>query len=276
MPTNSIGQMITFSVDQTSDETFSKYVFIKAKKNDTIAAIAARRGHPEQAKTILNLNKNVKGIHNTRIRKTTDRLKAGTKIKLPGTLKPGDVIHVLADDPPPIVKDGYAMYDIVNVPGQRGIERFLGSNPVSLDVPIQWEAYTWGDGTGNEAEIAKLNKMAGIGVTKSSGGMGARIGPPAVIRVSVTDNYGNVVPLIPAPFQWMPGSNAPEYRITGLSWDANPLRTDNKGKTPGGRRTRQKAVVTITEYTPIQIAEASATARSIKKNAKTTAKAKAA
>ncbi len=57
MPRDTIGQLITFASEIDPDASYSKYVWIRARAGDTIAAIAARRGHPELAVDIVALNK---------------------------------------------------------------------------------------------------------------------------------------------------------------------------------------------------------------------------
>jgi hypothetical protein len=179
---------------------------------------------------------------------------------------PGDVVSVLADDPPPVITDGYATYDTVAIPGRRGISRFNGYDPYALNVPVQFENYADGDGRQIEQDIATIERMCGVGLYS-----GARVGPPSVIRVSVTDNNGNIVPLISPTYQWTRGGASDiTWRITGLAWDANPIRTMNAtshfGDDPGGRRVRQKAVISLTEYTPIITPVRSAAARSRHRN----------
>jgi hypothetical protein len=76
---------------------------------------------------------------------------------------------------------------------------------------------------------------------------GTAVGPPAVLRISVTDNQGKVVPLIPSNYQWNPNRNtrAPLWRISSITWDPGALRTND------GFRTRQTGTITVTEFTPM-------------------------
>jgi len=136
--------------------------------------------------------------------------------------------------------------------GRKGINQFTGYNPLQMDVPIQFEDYASGDGTAVERDIRILERMAGRGTYS-----GAAVGPPDVIRLSVIDNHSRVVPLIPVSYQWVPKVNPspPTWRISGIAWDANPLSDDS------GNRIRQKAVVTVTEFTPVLIVQRSATVR---------------
>lgn len=243
MPLGKLGQLITFSIDLSADEQFSQFIWIRAKHGDTVAKIAARRGHPEQARAIAELN-HIRGIHRP--------LKKGERLRIPGTLKKGDVVHVLPDsDKPPIVQGGYAKFDTVAVPGRKGISRFIGYDPIPFDVPLQWEAFVSDDGQSVEDAIRTLERMAGRGHFS-----GSAVGPPAVIRVSVTDNHGNVVPLIPTNYQWTPSNpTAPLWRISNIAWGGGARRNG------AGRRIRESAVVSLVEYTPIHIVERSVTKR---------------
>jgi hypothetical protein len=77
-----------------------------------------------------------------------------------------------------------------------------------------------------------------------------------VLRVSATDKHGNVVPLIPADYQWSEQhQNAPLFRISAIAWDASPLRNHR------GHRIRQLATVTVTQYTPLHFIERSVSRR---------------
>ena len=105
---------------------------------------------------------------------------------------------------------------------------------------------------------ARAPALAGRGNFK-----GAASGAPAVVRISVTDAYGKVVPLVAPNYQWSPQNpSAPLWRIgggtSGIEWDASPISNG------AGKRIRQLATITLTQYTPIVLAERSATVRSKK------------
>jgi hypothetical protein len=262
MPSGALGQQITFAAELDPDENYSKFVIVKARRNDTVRKIAARRGHPEMAHEILLLNKGKKLLPVTRshgkivkhqpgLRSITQKLREHASLRLPGTLKRGDSFSVTAGDNRPKITGGYAKYDTVDVPGRIGLNRFDGYDPLTIDIPVQFEGYADDDGPTVEASIRKLERMAGRGTYP-----GAAFGPPAVVRVSVTDNTGNIVPLVPTSYQWTPrNENAPLYRITGISWDDGSLSDRT------GQRVRQTATVTVTQYTPLIIHERSAARR---------------
>ena len=91
---------------------------------------------------------------------------------------------------------------------------------------------------------------------------GAGYGPPAVIVVNTTNNNGSIIPLIPLAYQWTPQhQNAPQFRITAIAWDDSPdvLRNDD------GYRVRQRATVTITQYTPLVFIQRSLAQRAKRK-----------
>jgi hypothetical protein len=226
-------------------------VHVHAKTGDTIRTIAARYGRPDLWQTILQLNSRVRIENGHFLRSATQVLKPGTTIRLPGTLVPSDEFSVLCGDNRPTIADGYAMYDVVSRPGRIGVSRFLGYNPFSMPIDIQFEAFDTGDGTATETKIAALERMAGRGDYA-----GAAVGPPAVIRVSVTDANGDVVLLIPSNYQWTPDNPAaPLWRITDISWAGGDYSDDK------GQRIRSAATVTLTQYTPLTLVKRSASQR---------------
>lgn len=265
MPQDWLGQMVTFAAEVDPDAHYSRYVWVRARgKNDTIHAIAARRGHPELAAEILKLNKGADVLPHPkrkphqkappipRLRTIKQKLRPNAPIRLPGTMKTGEFLSVHAGDQAPTVKAGYAKYDTVDVPGRLGISRFLGYDPIALDIPIQFEGYTVpGAGVAIERDIQILERLAGRGDYP-----GAALGPPAVVRISVTDSHGNVLPLIPPDYQWSAQhQHAPLFRISGISWDQGALRTIS------GYRLRQSAVITATQYTPLVFVQRSVAQR---------------
>jgi hypothetical protein len=249
-------QLISFAVESDSQLATPTRIGYMTQRGDTYAKIAAKLGRPDLAPTIAAMNKPPMNC-NAPLGKVIvgwGHHYEARHLWLPGVMQKGDSVDVLADDPAPLVKNGYATYDIVLRPGRGAISRFLGYNPIALDVPVQFEAYAADGGTQVEADIAVLEKMAGI----YPGGQ--RLGPPAVVRLSVTGSKGGPVPLVPFNYQWNAANvGAPLYRISNITWDASPLRSDS------GRRIRQKAVVEMTEYTPVQT---KVTSRSVSARAK--------
>jgi hypothetical protein len=225
-------QLITFAVQQFAGS--SGYIWINARKGQTCAQIAAQRGHPEERQLVASLN-HVAAYY---------RFKHPRRIKLPATLKAGDTFDVMGDDmAPPVITDGYAILQVVARPGMVGVAQFMGYNPLAMDVPIRFEATNKADGSGVESDIATLERMAGRGNFAGSGQQA-----PPVIRLSTTDNAGNVVPLIPLNYQWnIANAGAPLWRVESIKWDTKPWRNRL------GRRIRQTAVVTMWEYTPITL-----------------------
>jgi hypothetical protein len=265
VPRDHIGQLITFASEIDPDATYARYIWVRAKHHDTIKAIASRRGHPEMASDILTLNKgrdvlphpkrkpHQKVASVPKLTLATQTLRPGAAIRLPGNLQIGEVLHVHAGDSPPQVRAGYAKYDTVDVHGRIGINRFLGYDPIAIDIPIQFENYAANVGTTIEQNIQTLERFAGRGDYP-----GAAFGPPAVLRISVTDNQGNVVPLIPPNYQWSSkNQGAPLYRISTIAWDAGALRTRD------GYRIRQSAMVTVTQYTPLRFVVRSVARRTL-------------
>jgi len=273
MPSNWAGQMITFAAEVDPDATYRRYIWIRALRNDTIKKIAARRGHPEMAADILTLNKGRDVLPHPKrqpghkpppipkLRSITNVLRFNVPLRIPGVLKPGEYLHVNADDKPPVIKAGYAKYDVVDVPGRLGISRFLGYDPIAIDVPIRFENYAAQQGATIETNIQILERLAGRGDYP-----GAAFGPPAVVRVSVTDNNGNTIPLIPPDYQWShQHQNAPLFRISAIAWDDQDVH-----RTAVGYRVRQTAVVTLTQYTPLTFVQRSVAQRTLTIPSKTT------
>lgn len=259
------GQQITFASQRDPDQKYTQYVYVYAKANQTIAEIAAIRGRPDMVQEILKLNRGVKLSNGHYLRSAATKLRANQKIRLPGTLTQLDAFSVLCGENRPIVKDGYARYDTVDRPGRVGLNRFLGYNPIEIDVDVQFEAYSAFDGTEVERAIEKLERMAGRG---SYGG--AADGAPSVVGVTVTDNSGHIVPLIGLNYQWSPSNpSAPLYRIGsssggGIAWKGGDLSDD------AGRRVRALATITIRQYTPLTLVK-----RSVAQRAKAKASSKA-
>ena len=270
MPRDSIGQLITFAM-QIDRNLSNKPVVIHARQGDTVRKIAKRYNHPELVTQILALNTDVRIKNGHFLRSATQVLKTGTIIRIPGVAKPGESFTVHADDPRPIIKAGYAKYDTVNRPGRVGLNRFLYYDPIEMAIAIQFEGYEFGGpevllgsgvstagsallqfgsqltgappdpGTTIESHIALLERMAGRGDFN-----GAANGPPAVIRVSCTDNNGNPVWLIPSNYQWsQQNQTAPLWRISDIAWAGGDLSDLS------GQRVRSKAIVTVKQYTPL-------------------------
>ena len=251
MPVSVIGQEITFASQRDPDQHYTNYVYVRALKGDTIAKIAARKGEPEMVKEILKLNRKLKLKNKHYLRSARQPLPTHALVRLPGTLAQADSFSVTCGNQRPKITKGYATYDVVDRPGRVGLSRFKGYDPVEMAIQVQFEGWRSDSGKQIEANIAKLERMAGRGHFR-----GAASGPPAVIRVSVTTNDGKVIPLIPPNYQWSPQNpTAPLYRISDISWDDNALGDD------AGNRTRQGATITVTQYTPLNVIKRSSSQR---------------
>lgn len=255
MPNDKLGQMISFSTESERDIANADSVWVTVTKAlNEVKKIVAARGHPELAQQIATLNG---------IRSPTQKLRVGRRIRIPGTLQQRLSFDVhIQDAMRPQIKDGYAAFDVVNRPGITGLTHFKGYAPLAMDVPISFEGYAQAHndwhrdpprfvvGPNIEDKIRKLERMAGRGPGFAS----AASGPPAIIRVSVTDNNGSVVPLIPLSYQWndVPGVTKSHgagilWRINGIDW-ADGVLSD-----PRGNRVRADAVVHLFQYTPIYL-----------------------
>lgn len=241
MPTTRLGQLITFQVETDDDQRFESSIWIAVQKKDTVQKIASRRGHPELARRIADMN-NIRSVRSVLTRK---------QIKVPGTLRKASGFHVLAGDGAPQVTGGYSKLEILDRPQRVGLTNFMGYDPITMDIPIRFEAFATGQGVNIEVDIRTLERMAGRG---NFAGVG--VGPPPVIRVSTTNGRGEPVPLIPANYQWSKDNpSAPLWRVSGIAWDAEPIRNG------AGNRIRQLAVVTVQQHVKVSLATRSASER---------------
>lgn len=249
MPRSVIGQGITFAIEVDADQKFQSRIWVEVKKGDTVQKIVSRRGHPEQAREVADLN-DIASVRSVLKRK---------RLRVPGNLRQASVFHVYAGDDPPRIVDGYAKLETVDRPSRVGLTQFSGYNPIMFEVPIRFEAYLLGEGVQIERDIELLERMAGRGHFS-----GAGVGPPPIIRVSVTDNKGNNVPLIPNNYQWSKQNpSAPLWRVAGIEWEDGALRNSV------GNRIRQLATVTLQQHTRITLATRSVTQRTKARKKKT-------
>lgn len=234
MPVDSRGQKITFATEKENDRRYLRTVIVPVRRGDTMKKIASRYGFGEEADVWARMN-NISSVRKVLTRKS---------VKIPGKARPSSSFSVLAGDEPPRVTNGYAKFDVMDRPGRTGLTTFKGYDPITLEVPIRFEAFVLQDGTSVEDAIEELERMAGRGNYK-----GAAVGPPGVIQVQTRDAAGNVVSLIPSNYQASAQNpSAPFWRVAGIEWDDSPLR-DGKG-----RRIRQKAVVTLQQHTQVTTA----------------------
>lgn len=246
MPRTSKGQLVTFALERDQDTNLSGWVYTSLRVGDTVAKLAARRGHPDQAKAIAKRN----GIRSTRTvllhkpKKKNDK----TRLLVPRPLRTPYSFHVLAGDTPPKPTGGYAKLSIVDRPERVGLTDFDGYDPITMEVPVRFLASDPTDGGGVESDIALLERMAGRGDFD-----GAGVGPPPIVRVSTTDNNGDVVPLIPRNYQWTKGNtNGPLWRVAGIDWDTS---AQGCRRNPSGNRIVQVATVTLQQHTAITTAK---------------------
>jgi hypothetical protein len=241
------GQMIDFAIESNAS---APWIWVNTRKNDTVSKIAARRHHPELRQAIADAN-GIRSVYSKLHRK---------RIKVPGTMRAADGFSVLAGDTPPRVVSGYAKFETLDRPMRAGLNEFHGYDPITLEVPIRFDAYRGSRGTPEgadiEVDIAKLARMAGRGIDSVSS-----VGEPPIIRVSVTNAKGDdFVPLIPKNYQRGPRNpTGPLWRVADLDWDEGALRN------PAGNRIRQLCVVTLRQHINPQLIVRSAAQRARKK-----------
>lgn len=248
MPQSPLGQLVTFAIETDDDQRFEAYIWIAVRKGDTVQKIATRRGHPERARAIADMN-GIRSVRSVLSRK---------RIRVPGQLRAAGIFHVLAGDSAPQIVDGYANYETVDRPGRVGLTVFSGYNPITMEVPIVFEGVRDGRGVDIERDIRLLERMAGRGNFP-----GTAVGPPPVVRVSTTNGQGQVVPLIASNYQWsLQNPSAPLWRVAAIDWDPDPLRNR------AGNRIRQRASVTLQQHVRVSVASRSVAARSRSKPAR--------
>jgi hypothetical protein len=233
MPQNRYGQMYTFSIEHDEDLKFKRYIWVTTKTGDTIQKIASRRGHPEDARNIAKLNgiRSVLSVLRHHPRRKSDIM----KIKVPGELQSSAFFHVLAGEEPAKVTAGYQKLETRDRPLRTGITAFAGYDPITMEIPIRFEAFKSGDGASVEDDIALLERMAGRGIFK-----GAAIGPAPIIRIATTGPTGAVNGLIPPAYQYNKDNpSGPLWRIADIAWDDGALRGRD------GNRIRAMATVTV-------------------------------
>jgi len=272
-------QLISFSIERDEDQRFSKWITYSVKKGDTVQRICARRGHPEDAQAVAKKN----GVRSTTwvlIRPPLPKRKKGQpkpkrkgpksryKILVPGEMAEHLQFNVLAGDTPPKIVGGYAKYSTTDRPERMGLTVFNGYDPVTMEVPVRFEAqqYETLDAPAEQIEkdIGLLERMAGRGNFE-----GSNIGPSAVIRISTTSSTGTVVPLVPRNYQWgQQNKTGPLWRITGIDWDQDAWRNR------WGNRLRQLATITVQQYTSVRVVQRSVAVRAKSKPKKKKGKGK--
>lgn len=239
--------MITFELVRVSSKS---HVIEVGSLHRTLRAICVHRLHISDDPT----QRAIAEANN--IRSILFKMKPGRKLTIPPPYAPLDVrssligsFDVKAGDSAPTVKEGYAKYESVDRPMRTGLTLFTGYDPITLDVPITFDAFVSRRGMDVERDIALLERMAGRGIFK-----GAGVGFPGYVNISSTDNKGSVVPLIPRAFQDHPTNpNPPKWVVLPIEWDEEPIRNKE------GNRIRQKAVVSLMQYNQVGSAKPTGT-----------------
>lgn len=242
MPLASDGTpLISFAIERGGDARFEGVKTIRVRRGArTIAKIAANRGHIELAPKIKRMN---------HVRSIYKKLKIGRRLKIPDKLSGEFFFHVRAGDTAPTITQGYAQIETIDRSERVGLSVFSGFDPAVMSIPIRFEGidrdhkhgFQMSDGSGVEHDIKELERMAGRGHFT-----GAARGPSAIIRVSTTMGgaHSKPHPLIPTNYQWTRHNpSAPLWWISGIEWDADPIRNPFTGD-----RVRQLATVELTQY----------------------------
>lgn len=148
---------------------------------------------------------------------------------------------------PPRVTGGWAKINVIDRPQRLGMTVAQGYDPVTLEVPVQFEAVVRQPpgkraipGAGVEYDIQQLEWMAGRGKlygSRQDNKVGhPAVGDPPLVSVASFRSDGTESNLIP------PNLHGIEWLLSHVEYDANPIRNRH------GDRTRQVATVTLTEY----------------------------
>jgi hypothetical protein len=145
---------------------------------------------------------------------------------------------VLADEGAATITGGWAKWAVVDRPQRVGMTVLQGYDPVTLDVPILFDGIVQADGADLERDIQALEWMAGRGRLFAAGGHvgAAGQGDSPIVNVFSAASDGVETPMIPPNVQGL------DWVVTGISYDANPLRARS------GHRIRQAVTVTLTQH----------------------------
>jgi len=146
----------------------------------------------------------------------------------------------LAGDTAPTVNGGYAKWSVVDRPQRIGTTVFQGYDPITLTIPILFDAVAYPpiDGQSLEDDIDRLDWMGGRGALYAGTPFAPGVGESPLIAVSTSDASGKPTPLIPLVWQ-----NAGEsWVVTDIAYDDGALRDES------GARIRQAATVTLLQH----------------------------
>jgi hypothetical protein len=255
MPVSPLGQTYTFAIER-SDDVNVEWIWHNVKRGETVARIAADRGHPELARSIASAN----GIRD--VRSPLGR----SRVRVPGKARGADTFNVLAGDEGPRIVAGYAELDVVDRPGRTGLSVFRGYQPLRMEIDVVFMSMDTASGWRNkesadvEEGIRLLERMAGRG----RGLNGAGSSPPPVIRVSTTNSAGTTVPLIPHNYQSSPvNTSAPLWRVA----DIDP---GTVWRNRYGGRIRWETTITLQQHIKVNLISRSASERAAGRRGKGT------
>lgn len=248
-------QEVTLSgVVNTSGSPVPYHYFRSSAGYNTLLKICAHLGAPSTAaSTLLSLNKGIRLKNGSYLRSARAVLPNNTSVRLPNwmNLQPLAFSVALQDSTPVTVQDGYAMLDVVDRPGKIGYSRFLGYDPIQLQLPVMFDNYMAFDGAPVEKAIAVLERMAGRGQFTNAGRM-----PPQPLRAYATNAQGQNVWVVPQAYQYTSSNKtAPLFVVEQIQWAGDDLRDDM------GQRVRASATITLQEYTPLTMFTPSASQR---------------
>ena len=155
-------------------------------------------------------------------------------------------ISVLAGAGAPTITGGWAIINTVNRAQRLSYTIPQGYNPLTMDIPIQFEALI-AQPSGQymvspdvEADIQVLHWMAGRGklyASAAANGVGApATGDPPIVNVASVDGNSRETNLIPIDAQGV------DWLISNIAYDTSPILST------AGNRIRQMATVSVIQY----------------------------
>jgi hypothetical protein len=154
----------------------------------------------------------------------------------------GKEFYALRGDSAPTVTGGYGKWNTIDRPRRTGLTVFAGYDPITMDIPVRFEAYL-GEKSGFDVEndIQALEYLAGRGVKAANS---QKDKTPPYVAISSFNAAGSTVYVLGNNYTFDDDDNPnpPNWVITGVQWDGDVLFNRN------GRRLRQTATITLTQY----------------------------
>ena len=146
---------------------------------------------------------------------------------------------VLAGDGGPVPSGGWAKWAVVDRPQRVGVTVFQGYDPITLTVPVRFDAVAYPaiDGQSIEDDIDRLEWMAGRGKLYFNTPFSPGLGENPLVQISAADAHGIPVPLVPLVWQG-----------AGATWLVTDIAYGDAIRDESGQRIRQDVTVTLLQH----------------------------